>query len=59
MSYDEAAETCNCAVGTVKSRANRARARLAEILQLSEEEELELTDQSTMAVVAASNAPLG
>jgi len=59
MSYDEAAETVGCAVGTVKSRANRARARLAEILQLSEDEELELTDQSTMAVVAASNTPLG
>lgn len=59
MSYDEAAETCGCAVGTVKSRANRARARLAEILQLSDDEELELTDQSTMAVVAASNTPLG
>ncbi|QDC09989.1 RNA polymerase sigma factor [Oceanicola sp. D3] len=59
MSYDEAAVTCGCAVGTVKSRANRARARLAEILHLSDEDELELTDQSTMAVVAASNTPLG
>ncbi|MBY6153122.1 RNA polymerase sigma factor [Vannielia litorea] len=59
MSYDEAAETCNCAVGTVKSRANRARARLAELLHLKDDEELELTDQSTMAVVAASITPLG
>ncbi|MCO6381825.1 MAG: RNA polymerase sigma factor [Vannielia sp.] len=59
MSYDEAAETVGCAVGTVKSRANRARARLAEMLHLKEDEKLELTDQSTMAVVAASITPLG
>ncbi|SIN87294.1 RNA polymerase sigma factor [Vannielia litorea] len=59
MSYDEAAETCGCAVGTVKSRANRARVRLAELLHLSDDEELELTDQSTMAVVSASITPLG
>lgn len=32
LSYDEAAETCGCAVGTIKSRLNRARARLAELL---------------------------
>jgi RNA polymerase sigma-70 factor (ECF subfamily) len=32
MSYDEAAEICGCAVGTVKSRVNRARQKLAEIL---------------------------
>jgi len=34
MSYEEAAEICGCAVGTVKSRVNRARQRLAEILTL-------------------------
>jgi RNA polymerase sigma-70 factor, ECF subfamily len=32
LSYEEAAEICACAVGTVKSRVNRARARLAELL---------------------------
>jgi RNA polymerase sigma-70 factor, ECF subfamily len=32
MSYEEAAEIAKCAVGTVKSRVNRARSRLAELL---------------------------
>lgn len=31
-SYDEAAEICCCAVGTIKSRVNRGRGRLAEML---------------------------
>ncbi|HYA81200.1 MAG TPA: sigma-70 family RNA polymerase sigma factor, partial [Methylocystis sp.] len=30
MSYDEAAAICNCAPGTMKSRVNRARTRIAE-----------------------------
>jgi RNA polymerase sigma-70 factor (ECF subfamily) len=32
FSYEEAAAVCGCAVGTVKSRVNRARARLLELL---------------------------
>jgi RNA polymerase sigma-70 factor (ECF subfamily) len=32
LAYEEAAEICGCAVGTIKSRANRARRRLAELL---------------------------
>jgi len=34
LSYEEAAAICNCAVGTIKSRVNRARNRLAEMLSL-------------------------
>lgn len=34
FAYEEAAEICGCAVGTIKSRVNRARTRLAELLQV-------------------------
>ena len=34
FSYEEVAAICGCAVGTVKSRVNRARVRLAELLQV-------------------------
>mgnify|MGYP001481605497 FL=1 len=32
LSYEEAAEICGCALGTIKSRVNRARTRLAHTL---------------------------
>ena len=32
FSYEEAANICGCAVGTIKSRVNRARIRLGEVL---------------------------
>jgi RNA polymerase sigma-70 factor, ECF subfamily len=34
LSYEEAAEVCGVAIGTIKSRLNRARTRLAELLSL-------------------------
>ncbi|MGE0045997.1 MAG: sigma-70 family RNA polymerase sigma factor [Hyphomonadaceae bacterium] len=33
LSYEEAAEICGCAVGTIKSRTNRARTALAHIME--------------------------
>ena len=38
FSYEEAADICTVAVGTIKSRVNRARARLADLLQISANE---------------------
>lgn len=52
FAYEEAAEMCGCAVGTVKSRANRGRKRLAELLHMHEDEAMELTDQATIAVIS-------
>ena len=37
-SYEEAARICNTSVGTIKSRVNRARTRLAEILGINRAE---------------------
>lgn len=57
FSYEEAAEMCGCAIGTIKSRANRGRGKLAELLQLEEGEELTMTDNATVAVLAAGGSP--
>jgi RNA polymerase sigma-70 factor, ECF subfamily len=40
VSYEEAAQICGTNIGTIKSRINRARARLAELMLLSPEEDL-------------------
>jgi len=36
-SYEEAAQICGCAVGTIKSRVNRARRKLSDLLGLDDE----------------------
>lgn len=54
-SCEEAAEMMGVAVGTVKSRASRARKRLAELMQLDENEPLfSGTDGATAAVIGRS-----
>jgi RNA polymerase sigma-70 factor (ECF subfamily) len=40
FSYEEAAEICGTKLGTIKSRVNRARTRLAELLLLEPEDDL-------------------
>ena len=39
LSYEEAASICGCAIGTMKSRVNRARNRLAEMLSIASGQE--------------------
>ncbi len=36
LTYEEAAEICGCALGTIKSRVNRARSRLLKIMDAEE-----------------------
>jgi RNA polymerase sigma-70 factor (ECF subfamily) len=50
FSYDDAAKICGCAVGTIKSRVNRARRRLAELMLLADAEDLS-TDGLTAAAL--------
>jgi RNA polymerase sigma-70 factor (ECF subfamily) len=52
FSYEEAAAICECAVGTIKSRVNRARTRLADLLSIESAEDFG-PDQSTRAIMAA------
>lgn len=54
FTYEEAAEICGVALGTIKSRVNRGRRKLAELLSLKEGEAIELTDAQTLAVLSAS-----
>lgn len=56
FSYEEAAQMCGVAVGTIKSRTGRARQKLAELMQLDEDEALEMTDDATVSVLTAAKA---
>lgn len=56
LAYEEAAEVCGVAVGTIKSRVGRARTRLAELMHLSEDEALEMTDTVTAGIVGTRPA---
>src|SRR5499425_2659964 len=53
FSYEEASAICECAVGTIKSRVNRARTRLTELLALDDSDFG--PDQPTQAVLSASH----
>jgi RNA polymerase sigma-70 factor (ECF subfamily) len=52
FSYEEAAAICECAVGTIKSRVNRARTRLADLLSIEGAEDFG-PDHTTRAILAA------
>ena len=51
FSYEEAAATTGVPIGTIKSRINRARARLAAELELHDGP-IELTDRATIAILS-------
>lgn len=53
FSYEEAAVICKVAVGTIKSRVNRARARLVVLLQIGTDEKFG-PDANSEAVLASS-----
>ena len=53
FSYEEAAEICGCAVGTIKSRVNRARSRLADLLAIESADDFG-PDRTTRAVLVDS-----
>lgn len=54
FSIDEAAQTCGCAPGTIKSRVNRGRRALAEMLHLNSEEQIMSTDSAVSTVMAGT-----
>ena len=51
FSYEEAAHICGCAVGTIKSRVNRARTRLAELMSIEAADDFG-PDEQIQAVMA-------
>ena len=53
FSYEEAAEICGCAIGTVKSRVNRASPRLATMQTLHSADDFG-PDRETRAVLAGN-----
>jgi RNA polymerase sigma-70 factor (ECF subfamily) len=54
FSYDETAAMCGCAVGTIKSRANRGRRRLALLLSIDDGETPWITDHVNAAVIGSN-----
>src|ERR1700731_2561233 len=54
FSYEEAAGICGCAVGTIKSRVNRARTRLAELMSIESLDDFG-PDRATPAVLSGGD----
>jgi RNA polymerase sigma-70 factor, ECF subfamily len=53
LTYEQAAEVCGVVVGTIKSRVNRARARLTELMALAPDDEITV-DRMVQATVRAA-----
>ena len=54
FSYEDAAAICGCAVGTIKSRVNRARTRLASLLNIENAHDFG-PDRATRAVLTGDD----
>ena len=54
FSYEEAAQICSCAVGTIKSRVNRAPTRLADLMSIETMNDF-AQDKSAMTALSGSS----
>ncbi|MEQ8393547.1 sigma-70 family RNA polymerase sigma factor [Thalassobaculum sp.] len=55
LTYEEAAEICNCALGTIKSRVNRARETLLHILKIKNDADF-LPSTAVLMIVGRERA---
>ena len=54
FSYEETAAMCGCAVGTIKSRTNRGRRRLAVLLSIDDGDTPWITDHVYVAAIGSN-----
>jgi RNA polymerase sigma-70 factor (ECF subfamily) len=54
FSHEEVAKICGCAIGTIKSRVNRARRQLVELLSIESPEDFG-PDQTVRAILAGND----
>jgi RNA polymerase sigma-70 factor (ECF subfamily) len=59
LSYEEAADICGVAIGTIKSRVNRARTKLAELLSIGSVDDLGPGHTNAAAMQRAGSEPVG
>lgn len=59
LSYEEAADICGVAIGTIKSRVNRARTKLAELLSIGSVDDLGPDRTSAAAMQRVGSESLG
>ena len=59
FAYEEAAQMCGVAVGTIKSRANRGRRRLAELMGLDPDEDPVISDTTNASAMSTNHSRQG